>query len=206
MKEITLNAQVRKDLGKKASRDLRRAGMIPCNIYGVERDEKGLPVAQSLVVSDKELAKLLYTPNVYIINLNIEGKTVKAILKELQNDFVKDTPVHVDFYEITDAPIVMEIPVKLNGLAEGVRAGGKLSLNVRKLKVKAPYTKMPDTLDIDVTNMTLGKAMKVAELSFDGLEIVTSKEVVVCAVRVTRASRSAAAEEGEGAAEESAAE
>ena len=83
MKEITLNAQVRKDLGKKASRDLRRAGMIPCNIYGVEKDEKGLPVAQSLVVSDKELAKLLYTPNVYIINLNIEGKTVKAILKEL---------------------------------------------------------------------------------------------------------------------------
>ncbi|MDO4995251.1 MAG: 50S ribosomal protein L25 [Bacteroidales bacterium] len=206
MKEITLNAQVRKDLGKKASRDLRRAGMVPCNIYGVKKDEKGLPVAQSLVVSDKELAKLLYTPNVYIINLNIEGKTVKAILKELQNDFVKDTPVHVDFYEITDAPIVMEIPVKLNGLAEGVRAGGKLSLNVRKLKVKAPYTQMPDTLDIDVTNMALGKTMKVAELSFEGLEIVTSKEVVVCAVRVTRASRSAATEEGAGAAEESAAE
>lgn len=206
MKEITLNAQVRKDLGKKASRDLRRAGMVPCNIYGVKKDEKGLPVAQSLIVSDKELAKLLYTPNVYIINLNIEGKTVKAILKELQNDFVKDTPVHVDFYEITDAPIVMEIPVKLNGLAEGVRAGGKLSLNVRKLKVKAPYTQMPDTLDIDVTNMALGKTMKVAELSFEGLEIVTSKEVVVCAVRVTRASRSAATEEGAGAAEESAAE
>ena len=201
MKEITLNAQVRKDLGKKASRDLRRAGMIPCNIYGVEKDEKGLPVAQSLVVSDKELAKLLYTPNVYIINLNIEGKTVKAILKELQNDFVKDTPVHVDFYEITDAPIVMEIPVKLNGLAEGVRAGGKLALNVRKLKVKAPYTQMPDTLDIDVTNMALGKALKVAELSFEGLEIVTSKEVVVCAVRMTRASRSAASEEGEAAEE-----
>ncbi len=201
MKEITLNAQVRKDLGKKASRDLRRAGMIPCNIYGVEKDEKGLPVAQSLVVSDKELAKLLYTPNVYIINLNIEGKTVKAILKELQNDFVKDTPVHVDFYEITDAPIVMEIPVKLNGLAEGVRAGGKLALNVRKLKVKAPYTQMPDTLDIDVTNMALGKTLKVAELSFEGLEIVTSKEVVVCAVRMTRAARSASSEEGEAAEE-----
>lgn len=201
MKEITLNAQVRKDLGKKASRDLRRAGMIPCNIYGVEKGENGLPVAQSLVVSEKELAKLLYTPNVYIINLNIEGKTVKAILKELQNDFVKDTPVHVDFYEITDAPIVMEIPVKLNGLAEGVRAGGKLALNVRKLKVKAPYTQMPDTLDIDVTNMALGKAMKVAELSFEGLEIVTSKEVVVCAVRMTRAARSASSEEGEAAEE-----
>lgn len=201
MKEITLNAQVRKEFGKKASRDLRRAGMVPCNIYGVKKDESGKPVAQSLIVSDKELAKLLYTPNVYIINLNIEGKTVKAILKELQSDFVKDTPVHVDFYEITDAPIVMEVPVKLNGLAEGVRAGGKLALNVRKLKVKAPYTQLPDTLDIDVTNLGLGKTMKVAELNFDGLEIITSKEVVVCAVRMTRAARAAAAEESTDSAE-----
>ena len=127
---------------------------------------------------------------------------MKAILKELQNDFVKDTPVHVDFYEITEAPIVMEIPVKLNGLAEGVRAGGKLALNVRKLKVKAPYTQLPDTLDIDVTNLGLGKTMKVAELSFDGLEIITSKEVVVCAVRMTRAARSAATDGGEEAAAE----
>ena len=182
MKEITLNAQVRKDLGKKASRDLRRAEMVPCVVYGVEKDANGLTKAQSIVVS----------PNVYIINLNIEGKEIKVILKELQNDFVKDIPVHVDFYQITDAPIVMEIPVKLNGLAEGVRAGGKLTLNVRKLKVKAPYTAFPDTLNIDVTSLSLGKSLKVAELSFEGLEIITSKEVVVCAVRMTRAARTAA--------------
>ena len=192
MKEITLNAQVRKDLGKKASRDLRRAEMVPCVVYGVEKDANGLTKAQSIVVSQKELAKVIYTPNVYIINLNIEGKEIKVILKELQNDFVKDIPVHVDFYQITDAPIVMEIPVKLNGLAEGVRAGGKLTLNVRKLKVKAPYTAFPDTLNIDVTSLGLGKSLKVAELSFEGLEIITSKEVVVCAVRMTRAARAAA--------------
>lgn len=192
MKEITLNAQVRKDLGKKASRDLRRAEMVPCVVYGVEKDANGLPKAQSIVVSQKELAKVIYTPNVYIINLNLEGKTIKVILKELQNDFVKDTPVHVDFYQITDAPIVMEIPVKLNGLAEGVRAGGKLALNIRKLKVKAPYTAFPDTLNIDVTNLGLGKSLKVSELNFEGLEIITSKEVVVCAVRMTRAARAAA--------------
>lgn len=192
MKEITLNAQVRKDLGKKASRDLRRAEMVPCVVYGVEKDANGLPKAQSIVVSQKELAKVIYTPNVYIINLNIEGKEIKVILKELQNDFVKDIPVHVDFYQITDAPIVMEIPVKLNGLAEGVRAGGKLALNIRKLKVKAPYTAFPDTLNIDVTNLGLGKSLKVSELNFEGLEIITSKEVVVCAVRMTRAARAAA--------------
>ena len=195
MKEITINAQARTEYGKKASRDLRRAGQIPAVFYGVDKGENGLPVAKSIQVSEKELAKLLYTPNVYIVNLVVDGKSVKAILKDLQCDFVTDRPVHVDFYQITeDKPVVFEIPVKLNGLAEGVRAGGKLTLNVRKLAVKALYTQFPDTLDIDVTNLGLGKAMKVAELSYEGLEIITSKEVVVCAVRMTRAARAAAAE------------
>jgi len=174
---------------------MRRAGNVPAVVYGVEKDEKGLPVAKPITISEKELVKLLYTPNVYIVNLNIEGQTVKAILKALQSDFVTDHPVHVDFYQITeDKPVVMEIPVKLNGLAEGVKAGGKLTLNVRKLAVKAKYTQFPDTLDIDVTNLGLGKSMKVAALSYEGLEIITSKEVVVCAVRMTRAARAAAAD------------
>ena len=195
MKEITINAQARTEYGKKASRDLRRAGQIPAVFYGVEKGENGLPVAKSIKISEKELAKLLYTPNVYIVNLIVDGTPVKAILKDLQCDFVTDRPVHVDFYQITeDKPVVFEIPVKLNGLAEGVRAGGKLALNVRMLAVKALYTQSPDTLDIDVTNLGLGKAMKVGELSYEGLEIITSKEVVVCAVRMTRAARAAAAE------------
>ena len=195
MKEITINAQVRSEYGKKASRDLRRQELVPAVVYGVEKDKDGKPVSKSIVVTEKELAKLLYTPNVYIVNLVVDGKSVKAILKDLQTDFVTDRPVHVDFYQITaDKPVVMEIPVKLNGLAEGVRAGGKLALNVRKLAVKATYDKFPDTLDIDVTNLGLGKTMKVAALSYEGLEIVTSKEVVVCAVRMTRAARAAAAD------------
>lgn len=195
MKEITINAVTRNEFGKKANRDLRRAGQIPAVFYGVERDANGLPVSKSIKISEKELAKLLYTPNVYIVNLVVDGTPVKAILKELQSDFVTDRPVHVDFYQITeDKPVVLEIPVKLNGLAEGVKAGGKLALNVRKLAVKALYTQFPDTLEIDVTNLGLGKTMKVAELSYEGLEIITSKEVVVCAVRMTRAARAAAAE------------
>ena len=195
MKEITINAQTRTEYGKKASKELRRAGQVPAVFYGVEKDEKGLPVAKTIQVSEKELAKLLYTPNVYIINLVVDGKSVKAILKDLQCDFVTDRPVHVDFYQITeDKPVVFEIPVKLNGLAEGVRAGGKLALNVRKLAVKALYTQFPDTLDIDVTSLGLGKSMKVGALSYEGLEIITSKEVVVCAVRMTRAARAAQAE------------
>lgn len=202
MKEITINAQPREGKGKKASRDYRRQGLVPCVVYGVEKDEKGLPVSQSLIVSERELTKLLYTPNVYIVNLAVGDKVVKAILKDLQCDPVSDRPIHLDFYQITDAPIVIEIPVKLNGLAEGVKAGGKLVLNMRKLKVRAPYTVLPDTLEIDVTDLTLGKSLKVSALNFEGLEIVTSKEVVVCAVRMTRAARSAAETSEEESSEE----
>lgn len=202
MKEISLSGQPRTDLGKKASRDLRRSEQVPCVIYGVEKDAEGKPLAQSFTVTQNDLAKLLYTPNVYIVNLNIGGKEVKAILKDLQTDYVTDRPIHVDFYQITeDRPIVMEIPVKLNGHAEGVKAGGKLIQIMRKLKAKALYSQLPDTIDIDVTALELGKSIKVSELSFEGFDIVTPKEVVVCSVRTTRASASAAAAEGEEGAE-----
>ncbi len=195
MKEIAISGQARTELGKKASSAIRREGLVPCVIYGVEKGENGLPVAQSFTVTMKELAKLLYTPNVYIVNLNIDGKEVKAILKALQTDFVSDRPLHVDFYQITEEkPIVMEIPIKLNGLAAGVRAGGKLQSSVRKLKVKSVYTNFPDVLNIDVTDLGLGKSIKVGQLHFENLDIVTSKEVVVCNVRTTRAARSAQAD------------
>ncbi len=196
MKEISLNGQLRTDLGKKASRDIRRKALVPCVIYGVEKDDNNQPVAKAFTVSMKELAKLLYTPNVYIVNLIIDGKSVKAILKDLQTDFVTDRPIHVDFYQVTeDKPIEMEIPIKLNGLAEGVKAGGKLQASIRKLKVKSIYTNFPDILNIDITNLALGKSIKVEELHFDNLEIITPKEVVVCNVRMTRAARTSTDEE-----------
>ena len=101
--------------------------------------------------------------------------------------------MHVDFYETTEEkPITIGIPVKLNGLAQGVRDGGRLALQIRKINVTAPYKNIPETLDIDVTNLGLGKSIKVGELSFEGLELATSKDVVVCTVKMTRAARSAA--------------
>ena len=119
MKEITLNAQTRAEFGKKASRELRRAGMVPAVFYGVEKDENGLPVSKSIKISEKELAKLLYTPNVYIVDLVVDGNPVKAILKDLQCDFVTDRPVHVDFYQVTeDKPVVFEIPVGLQSVSK----------------------------------------------------------------------------------------
>lgn len=194
MKSIDVKGTVRTATGKKAARELRKNGAVPCNLYGEAKDEKGLPVALSFTTTQEELRKLVYTPDIYSVNLNIDGKECKAIMKELQFHPVTDLLLHVDFYEITEEkPIVMEVPIKLNGLAEGVKAGGKLAASVRKLKVRAPYTAIPERLDIDVTGLGLGKTIKVGELSFEGLELVTSPSVVVCQVKMTRSAMSAAA-------------
>ena len=194
MKSIDVKGTARPNTGKKASRDIRKAGAVPCNLYGEAKGENGLPVAVSFTATQEELRKLVYTPDIYSVNLNIDGKECKAIMKELQFHPVTDALLHVDFYEITETkPIIMEVPIKLNGLAEGVRAGGKLAASVRKLKVKAPYTAIPEKLNIDVTNLGLGKTIKVGELNFEGLELVTSPSVVVCQVKMTRSAMSAAA-------------
>lgn len=194
MKSIEVKGTARTANGKKAARELRKQGIIPCNLYGEAKDEKGLPVAFSFSATQDELRKLVYSPDIYSVDLNIDGKVCKAVMRELQFHPVSDQLLHVDFYEITEQkPIIMEVPIKLNGLAEGVKAGGKLAASVRKLKVLAPYTAIPERLDIDVTSLGLGKTIKVAELSFEGLELVTNPSVVVCQVKMTRSAMSAAA-------------
>ena len=195
MKSIDVKGTARTATGKKATQEIRKAGSVPCNLYGEARGENGLPVALSFSTTAEELRKLVYSPDIYSVNLNIDGKEYKAVMKELQFHPVTDKLLHVDFYEITEEkPIVMEVPIKLNGLAEGVKAGGKLAASVRKLKVRAVYSAIPERLNIDVTNLGLGKTIKVGELSFEGLELVTSPSVVVCQVKMTRSAMSAAAE------------
>ena len=194
MKEISVSGQVRTATGKKATKQLRKEGIVPCNLYGEEKDEKGLPKALSFQASFTELRKAIYTPHVYVVNLNIDGKEHKAIMKELQFHPTTDALLHADFYEVNETKdITVGIPVKLNGLAQGVRDGGKLNLSIRKIDVTAPYKQIPEVLNIDVTSLELGKAIKVGALQFEGLKIATSPEVVVCSVKATRASRSAAA-------------
>lgn len=197
MKTIHVKGTARTEMGKKASREIRKNGGVPCNLYGEAKGENGLPVAFSFTTTNDELRKLIYSPDIFTVILNIDGKECKAVLKEIQFHPVKDNVLHVDFYEITDEkPIIMEVPIKLNGLAEGVKAGGKLAASVRKLKVKAVHTNIPERLNIDVTHLGLGKTIKVGELSFEGLELVTSKEVVVCQVRLTRSAMAARAAAG----------
>lgn len=198
MKEINLTGQLRSDLGKKASKSLRKEGLIPCNMYGIATND-GKPSAFSFTVPMTELRKLIYTPHIYLVNLTIDGKLHTAILKEIQFHPVTDAVLHVDFLEVNEEkPITIGLPVKLVGLAQGIRDGGRMSLSLRKLNVKAPYKSLPEHLDVDVTALTIGKSIKVGQLSYEGLELVTGKDVVVCSIKMTRAASMAAQAAKEG--------
>lgn len=194
MKSIDITGSLRTETGKKATHALRKNSQVPCVLYGMKKDENGLPVATPFTVTVEGLRKLVYTPHIYVVNLNIDGQVYNAIMKDIQFHPVTDAILHVDFYQINEEnPIVMEVPVQLDGLAEGVRAGGKLVLQIRKLKVKALYNNMPERVVINVTNLGLGKTIKVGELHYDNMEIFNAKEAVVCAVKLTRAARGAQA-------------
>ena len=196
MKEISVTGQKRADLGKKASKEIRKQGLVPCNIYGEKKGANGAPEAFAFAAPFSELRKIIYTPHIYVIDLNIEGEHHTAILKEIQFHPVTDAPLHVDFFEVNDQkPITMGVPVKLVGLAQGVRDGGRMNLSMRKINITAPYQQIPEHLDVDVTELKIGKSIKVGELSYEGLEIATSKSVIVCSIKMTRQAQQAAADD-----------
>ncbi len=174
----------------RALKEIRNNGGVPCVLYGGEE-------VVHFTVTNEGLRNLVYTPHIYVVDLVIDGKKVNAILKDIQFHPVKDTILHVDFYQLVGAkPLVMVVPVQLEGLVGGVKAGGKLALQMRKLKVKALYNIIPEKLTINVSHLGLGKTVKVGELSYEGLELLNAKEAVVCAVKLTRAARGAAAAAG----------
>jgi len=189
MKTFELKGELRNELGKTASKKYRKAGKMPCVLYGGEDNV-------NFVVETVDLKKLVYTPKVYIVDLSVDGKNRKAVLKDLQFHAVSDDIAHLDFYEIFDnKPVEMSIPVELTGVAPGVRAGGKLQLVNRKLKVKALPGNLPDTLDVDISELNLGKSIKVADVSFENLQVLNAKNTVIASVKLTRASKGTAGTE-----------
>lgn len=192
MKSIELNGSARSIAERsseqaRAIKAMRKLGNIPCVLYGGKENV-------NFSVKESDLQKLIYTPHIYVVDLIIDGVKRNAVLKEVQFHPVKDTVLHVDFYEIDEAkPIVMNVPIELVGLAPGVQAGGRMHQQMRRIAVRAQYTAIPEKLPVKVTSLTLGKSIKVGELSFEGLEIVSVKEAVVCSVKMTRSADAAAA-------------
>ena len=193
MKEFNLKGTKRAETGKKASRELRKQNAIPCVIYGEKKDAEGKTLATEFQVKFEDVRKLVYTPDIYLVNVDIDGEVKQAVMREIQFHPVKDNILHIDFYEITPGKAIkMDVPVKFEGHAEGVRAGGVLYTCVRYLKVKAVVENIPEKLIVDVTPLGLGKTIKVGDLSYEGLELVTVKDALVCGVRATRNSAKAA--------------
>lgn len=217
MQIFKLSAEPRTNLGKKAAQALREENKIPVVLNGGEvvtlpysgtlaagekvveiGNGKGL-ITTDLVVTTEAVRKLIYTPNIYAIELDVNGTKKMAVLKDLQFDPVKDNVLHIDLLEVNDKkPVTIEVPVQLEGHAEGVKAGGKLTLSMKKLKVKAVYTAIPERLVINVDKLGLGKSLQIGELSFEGLELMNAKNAVVCAVQLTRAARGAQAAQAKG--------
>ena len=183
MKTISVKAVKRADFGKKAAKAVRREGMIPCVLCG-----NGETVTFS--VDPREIKPLIYTPNSYIVEFDFDGSKEQAVLREAQFHPVREEILHLDFYRVAAGkPVSIAIPVRLTGNAEGVKVGGKLT-------VSALVENLPDEIVVDVTPLGVGKTIFVGDLQFENLRFVTPATTAVCAVRVTRASRGAAAAEG----------
>ncbi len=183
MKTLEVKAVKRADFGKKAAKAYRREGLIPCVIYG-----GGEEVA--FTVDAKDVKPLIYTPNSYIVEIDIDGKIEKAVMREVQFHPVREQILHIDFYRIQEGkPVAISIPVRLSGTAEGVKVGGKLALSARKLMIKAMVDQLPDEIVVDVTPLKVGQTIFVGDLKVENVVFVTPATTAVCAVRVTRASR-----------------
>ncbi|MDB0600843.1 50S ribosomal protein L25/general stress protein Ctc [Tenacibaculum maritimum] len=189
MKSITINGSQRESVGKKATKALRNAGKVPCVLYGGDK-----PVH----FSAEEIAfkNLVYTPNVYTTSIEIGGTTYAAILQDIQFHPVTDKILHVDFYQLFEnKEVTMNIPVRLVGVSKGVMIGGALRHNLRKLKVKALPSSLPDFIEADITELQIGNKLYVTELKNDNYTLLHPDNTVVAQVRMSRNAAKAATEE-----------
>ena len=182
MKTIAISAEKRTDLGKKSTRDLRKISHVPCVMYGG-------PEVIHFHAHENDFRHIVYTPDAYIIEVNIDGQEHKAVLQDLQFHPVTDSLMHMDFVEIFDEkPVTTEIPIRLVGAAIGIKNGGKPRQRRRSLKVRGLIQHLPDTLDIDVTNVEIGEVIKIGDLSFENIEILDPKRSMIYAIVSSRVS------------------
>jgi large subunit ribosomal protein L25 len=185
MKTLDFSGELRSQIGSKDAADLRRSERVPCVLYGGDA-----PVHFSL--QEKELRKLVFTPQVFFANLDINGKHFVSAMKEVQFHPLTEEMLHADFYLLDETkPLKMEIPVTVVGNSVGVRNGGKLAVNARKLKVSALPANMPDEITIDISNLNIGDSQRIRDLASEGVTFLDAPNVVVATVRMTRSARSA---------------
>tara|TARA_B110000046_G_C12904421_1_gene360038 strand:+ start:310 stop:945 length:636 start_codon:yes stop_codon:yes gene_type:complete len=196
MKTIEINGHLREALGSKSAKELRREGHVPCVVYGGGENVH-------FHADERELNKLVYTPDVFLINLKLGDKKVQVVLREAQYHPVSDKTLHMDFIEVVSGKAVaLKLPVALTGNSVGVKNGGVLRRNAKALYVKGIVDTLPDTISIDITKMKIGSTIKVGDVSIPGVEMLEAANRVIVAVKTSRkAIADEEAEEAEGAAE-----
>ena len=182
MKSITINGSKRESVGKKATKALRNAGQVPCVLYGGDQ-----PVHFS--AAELAFSKLVYTPNAHTVVIALGDTSYNAVLQDIQFHPVTENILHIDFYQLfDDKEIAMDIPVVLTGNSVGVRAGGVLRRNRRKLRIKALPTNLPDNIVVDISKLKIGNKVYVSELENDGFKFLHTDNTVVCQIKQSRVS------------------
>ena len=188
MKSISIKGSERENVGKKATKAVRDAGMVPCVIYGGSQ-----PV--HFTAESKAFKSLVYTPNAHTVAIDLDGKLFNAILQDIQFHPVSDEILHIDFFQLNDdKEIVMEVPVKITGTSPGVLLGGVLNLNQRRLKVKALPKNLPDFVEANISELQMGNKLYVTKLAVNNFKLMHPDNTVVCQVKISRAAMKAAQE------------
>ena len=188
MKSITIKGSERENVGKKATKAVRDAGMVPCVIYGGNQ-----PV--HFVADERAFKDLVYTPNAHTVVVELNGTSYNVIMQDIQFHPVSDKILHIDFFQLSDdKEIIMEVPVKITGTSPGVLLGGVLRLNQRRLKVKALPKNLPDFVEANISELQMGNKLYVTKLEANNFKLMHPDNSVVCQVRISRAAMKAAQE------------
>ena len=188
MKSISIKGSERENVGKKATKAVRDAGMVPCVIYGGNQ-----PV--HFVADERAFKDLVYTPNAHTVVVELNGTSYNVIMQDIQFHPVSDKILHIDFFQLSDdKEIVMEVPVKITGTSPGVLLGGVLRLNQRRLKVKALPNNLPDFIEASISELEMGNKLYVTKLPTNNFKLMHPDNTVVCQVRISRAAMKAAQE------------
>lgn len=187
MKTIAIKGDSRANLGKSANKAVRKNGQVPCVVYGSGMDNINFTVYEA------DFQHLVYTPNTYLVRLDIDGNQMMAKLHDIQFHPVSEAILHADFYALDlDNPVELPLPIRVVGNSPGVRAGGKLQIKIRKLRVRGLIQDLPDDIEVNIDALEIGKSVRVRELSVPNVELLDTPENSVVSVVVTRAARSAA--------------
>lgn len=180
MKSITIDGSQRESVGKKATKALRNAGQVPCVLYGGDK-----PVHFS--APELAFSSLVYTPNAHTVVINLGDNTFDAVLQDIQFHPVTDKILHIDFYQLfEDKPIALDIPVNLVGNSRGVKNGGVLRRNNRKLRVKALPANLPDFIEVNIAPLRIGDKVLVGDLPTEDYTFLHTDNTVVCQIKTAR--------------------